>query len=163
MKKIFAIMLAMAMVIPTPLGTIAAETGKYADNIEADPVKLPEGMTAEDFIKNPEQPDLYTLRSDYKVERDGKYFINFQPYVATVGADATPAEQTNVNKTIKVPKFPGYGKPKDKGNPIDDFLINYKKLWRKLQRVKVAVTQNTEKLTKTPKNLNMTRKRKPLT
>ncbi len=163
MKKIFAIMLAMAMVIPTPLGTIAAETGKYADNIEADPVKLPEGMTAEDFIKNPEQPDLYTLRSDYKVERDGEYFINFQPYVATVGQAATEEEQNKVNKKIKFPEFSGYGKPKDNGNPIDDFLINYKKLWRKLQRVKVAVTQNTEKLTKTPKNLNMTRKRKPLT
>lgn len=128
MKKIFAIMLAMAMVIPTPLGTIAAETGKYADNIEADPVKLPEGMTVEEFIKNPKQPDLYTLRSDYKVERDGKYFINYQPYVATVGQAATDEEKEKVNKKIKFPEFSGYGKPKDNGNPIDDFLINYKKI-----------------------------------
>lgn len=127
-KKIFAIMLAMAMVIPTPLGTMAAETSKYADKIEANPVKLQEGQTVEEFIKNPKQPDLYTLRSDYNVERDGKYFINFQPYVATVGQAATEEEQEKVNKIIKFPEFPGYGKPKDNGNPIDDFLINYKRI-----------------------------------
>lgn len=163
MKKIFAIMLAMAMVIPTPLGTMAAETGKYADKIEANPVKLPEGMTAEDFIKNPKQPDLYTLRSDYKVERDGKYFINFQPYVATVGQAATKEEKDKVNKKIKFPEFSGYGKPKDNGNPIDDFLINYKKIVEEATKGESSGDSEYGKLTKTPKNLNMTRKRKPLT
>ena len=48
--------------------------------------------------------------------------------MATVGAAATREEQGKVNKKIKFPTFPGYGKPQDNGTPLDDFLINYKKV-----------------------------------
>ena len=128
MKKIFAIMLALAMVIPMPLGSFAAETSKNQDSMKLEPAKLPADKTTADFVKNPDQPAIYTLRSDYRVERDGDYAINYQPYVATVGAYATQDEKDKVNKTINLPDFPGYGKPKVNGTSLKDFLITYQEV-----------------------------------
>mgnify|MGYP001759303328 FL=1 len=132
LRQTLTLMLALALILPgamilsRPLEAGAAEPGKYADNLKAEPVKLPAGTNAKDFVANPAQPDIYTLRSDYKVERDGDYVVNYQPYVATVGADATDGEKAKVKKTIKLPDFPGYAKPQqDDGTPINDFLINY--------------------------------------
>ena len=134
LKQTLSLMLALALILPgamilsPALKAGAAETSKYADKLKVEPVKLPEGKTAEEYLKNPEQPDIYTLRSDFKVERNGDYDINYQPYVATVGAAATQEEKNKVNQNIKFPDFPGYGKPKDNGNPLDDFLISYQKV-----------------------------------
>ena len=132
LRQTLALMLALALILPgamilsRPLEAGAAEPGKYADNLKAEPVKLPAGTNAKDFVANPKQPDIYTLRSEYKVERDGDYAINYQPYVATVGADATDVEKAKVDKTIKLPDFPGYAKPqRDDGTRINDFRINY--------------------------------------
>lgn len=134
LKQTLSLMLALTLILPgamilsPSLEAGAAETSKYANKLKVEPVKLPEGKTAEEYLKNPAQPDIYTLRSDFKVERNGKYDINYQPYVATVGAAATKDEKDKVNKKIKFPDFPGYGKPKDNGNPLDVFLIDYKKV-----------------------------------
>ena len=125
LKRFIVCMIAMTIMISVPMGTFAAETSKYQNSIDAEPTKLPDGETTADFIKNPEQPKIYTLRTDYKVERDGKYDINYQPYVATVGAAATQEEKDKVDKTIKLPDFPGYDMPKKNGAPLDDFHINY--------------------------------------
>lgn len=87
------------------------------------PVKVakPEdGKTAADLIKNPDQPAIYTLRTDYKVQRGDKYKVNYQPYIASVGAAATADEQKKVNRTIKLPDLSGYIEPQD------DFKIDYK-------------------------------------
>ena len=87
------------------------------------PVKVakPEaGKTAEDLIKNPKQPDIYTLRTDYKVKRGENYKVNYQPYIASVGAAATQAEKDKVNKPIDLPDIAGYKKPQK------DFTIDYK-------------------------------------
>ncbi len=70
------------------------------------------GQTAEDFVKDPAQPAIYTLRTDYKAEKGEGYKVNYQPYVATVGADASSEEQAKVNKDIKLPDMAGYDKPK---------------------------------------------------
>ena len=86
------------------------------------PVKVakPEaGKTAADLILNPEQPAIYTLRTDYKVQRGEKYDVNYQPYVASVGADASDAEKAKVKQTIKLPALSGYIEPQD------DFTIDY--------------------------------------
>lgn len=134
LKQPLALLLALALILPgamilsPSLEAGAAETSKYADNLKAEPVRLPAGTTTQDFIANPEQPDIYTLRSDYKVQRDGKYFINYQPYVATVGAAANQDEKNKVNKNIKLPDFPGYGTPQDgSGNPLT-IPIDYQKV-----------------------------------
>ncbi|MBS6927647.1 MAG: cell wall-binding repeat-containing protein [Finegoldia magna] len=77
------------------------------------------GKTAEDLIKNPDQPDIYTLRTDYKVQRGDKYHVDYQPYIASVGGAATQAEKDKVKKTINLPDIAGYEKPQD------DYTIDY--------------------------------------
>ena len=81
--------------------------------------KLKEDETAKDLIKNPDQPAIYTLRTDYKVQRGEKYRVDYQPYIASVGEAATQAEKDKVNKTIKLPDISGYIEPED------DFTIDY--------------------------------------
>lgn len=126
-----ALVLPGAMIFSSPLEAGAAETSTPADSIPAQPVKVPAGESAADFIKNPAQPDIYTLRNDYEVTRVGKNGaskneVNYQPYVATVGADATDAEKDRVKKTITLPDFAGYDKPKDSSNnTINDYKITY--------------------------------------
>ncbi|MDU5809247.1 MAG: hypothetical protein E6Z65_08665, partial [Finegoldia magna] len=65
------------------------------------------GKTAADLIKNPDQPAIYTLRTDYKVQRGEKYQVDYQPYIASVGAAATQAEKDKVNKPIDLPDIAG--------------------------------------------------------
>lgn len=121
-----ALVLPGAMILSSPLEAGAAETSTHADSLSAEPVKVPEGETAAEFIKNPAQPDIYTLSNDYDVERYGNKEINYQPYVATVGEAATPAEKAKVGKTITLPEFAGYNKPKDNThNTINDYDISY--------------------------------------
>lgn len=84
--------------------------------------KPEEGKTAKELIENPDQPAIYTLRTDYKVQRGEKYQVDYQPYIASVGAAATEDEQKKVNKTVKLPDLAGYEKPDD------DYLITYDKV-----------------------------------
>lgn len=74
------------------------------------------GKTAADLIKNPDQAKIYTLRTDYKVPKNGENKINYQPYVASVGENATEAEKAKVNKDINLPDLKGYVKPKNSYN-----------------------------------------------
>lgn len=86
------------------------------------PVKVAkpeEGKTAAKLIENPKQPAIYTLRKDYKVQRGEKYQVNYQPYIASVGAAATQAEKDKVKQTVKLPDLTGYEKPDD------DYKIDY--------------------------------------
>ena len=85
------------------------------------PAKLEEGQSAADLVKNPEQPKIYTLRTDYKVQRGDKYEINYQPYIASVGEAATQAEKDKVNKKITLPELAGY----DKSHLDDTYKIDY--------------------------------------
>ncbi|MDU5504363.1 MAG: hypothetical protein E6073_04335, partial [Anaerococcus vaginalis] len=89
------------------------------DDLPVKVAKLKERQTAKDLIKNPDQPAIYTLRTDYKVQRGEKYEINYQPYIASVGEAATQAEKDKVKKTIDLPALAGYDEPQD------NFTINY--------------------------------------
>ena len=86
------------------------------NKIPVDIAKPEAGSTATDLIKNPEQPKIYTLRTDYKVYKNGENKINYQPYVASVGEKATDAQKAKVNKEINLPDLKGYVKPKDSYN-----------------------------------------------
>lgn len=97
-------------------------TKEKATIISKDPVtpaKLKPGEKAEDLITNPDQPKIYTLRTDYKVQNGDKYRINYQPYIASVGEAATQPEKDKVNQTVKLPDLTGYEKPDD------DYKITY--------------------------------------
>lgn len=75
------------------------------DNLPIEPVKT---KNAETLVKNPKQPDRYTVRADFKVERGDDYVISYQPYIATVGAAASDEEKKKVNKELNFPVFDGY-------------------------------------------------------
>lgn len=81
----------------------------------------PDGQSAADLIKNPAQPAIYTLWTDFKVPVESKHKISYQPYVASVGADATPAEKAKVKKIIDLPNLVGFEPP----NYEEDFSVNY--------------------------------------
>ncbi|UQK59064.1 InlB B-repeat-containing protein [Fenollaria massiliensis] len=100
---------------------IAGDKANYVNELKpAKPAKPDENQTAADLIKNPAQPAIYTLRTDYKVQRGEKYDVDYQPYIASVGAAATDAEKAKVNKTIDLPALAGYDEPQD------NFTIDYK-------------------------------------
>ena len=124
LKRIVILMITLSMVIPMPLEAFAAENSKKVNSSELDPtpVKLEEGKSATEYLKNPKQPEIYTLRSDYKVERGDKFDVNYQPYVATVGEAAKSEQRSKIQKTIKLPDLKGYEKPQK------TFFIDYNKI-----------------------------------
>lgn len=120
----------MIMILTSmPIHSLAANVdhnklSRYKNEIinNKTPVKVAkpeEGKTAADLIKNQDQPAIYTLRTDYKVQRGEKYKVNYQPYIASVGAAASDEQKAKVNRTIKLPVISGYIEPQD------DFKIDY--------------------------------------
>ena len=131
MKRIMTFILALLMLCSIPLqafaevnyDNLAGDKAKIINELKpVKPAKPEAGKTAEDLIKNPEQPAIYTLRTDYKVQRGEKYEVDYQPYIASVGEAATQAEKDRVKKTIELPDLTGYEKPDD------DYLITYDKV-----------------------------------
>ena len=149
-KRLLTLVIAaMMLVTAMPVGLLAQnEPVKPADynnvgteqinesGLDVKVAKPAEGQTAADLIKNPDQPKIYTYRTDYKVQNGDKYVIDYQPYIASVGDDEytytnekgeaqkvmTAEEKAKVNKTIKLPDLTGYEKPDD------DYLITYDKV-----------------------------------
>ena len=130
MKQLCLWTLILAMVLSGPASAFAQVnhadlTKDRAEIINEKPVtpaKLEDGQTAAELIKNPDQPAIYTLRTDYKVQRGEKYVVDYQPYIASVGEAATQAEKDKVNQTVDLPDLTGYEKPED------DYLITYDKV-----------------------------------
>ena len=128
MKQLCLWTLILAMVLSGPASAFAQVnhadlTKDKAEIINKKPVtpaKLGPNETAVGLIKNPDQPKIYTLRTDYKVQRGEKYVVDYQPYIASVGEAATPTEKDKVNQTVKLPDLTGYEKPDD------DYKIDYK-------------------------------------
>lgn len=120
-------LLATSLPLPDPAfaqgdDSLSYENSKIVNNnkVPVKPAKLGPNETAADLIKNPDQPAIYTLRTDYKVQRGEKYYVDYQPYIASVGAAATADEQKKVKKTIDLPALAGYDEPQD------NFTIDYK-------------------------------------
>ena len=132
LRRSLALLLALVMVITMlPLHVFAGdflydhmdkEKSGFINKLPVEPAKPEEGKTAAELITNPKMPEIYTLRTDYKVQRGEKYEVNYQPYIASVGEAATKAEKDRVNKTIDLPDLAGYEKPED------DYLITYDKV-----------------------------------
>lgn len=92
------------------------------------------GKKAEEIVKNPDMPKLYTMRADYKLPRNDEDVIGYQPYIATVGDEdytytdlegnegqkvLTEAEKSKIKKKIKLPAIDGYT------SPTPSFTVNY--------------------------------------
>ena len=132
-KKGLCGLLAVIMLITAfPLQAIAAkldyddlanQKSTYINKVDpVTPAVLDGTKSARDYIKDPEMPEIYTLRTDYLVKKNGDWKINYQPYVASVGQNATPEEQAKVDKTINLPDLKGYEKPQE------SFDITYKSI-----------------------------------
>lgn len=104
LKNLCIWVLVLTMILPGPMTIFAQKDQGYYNDLTKDknniiskepvkPAKLENGQTAEGLIKNPDQPAIYTLRTDYKVQKGEKYEIDYQPYIASVGAAATKDEQ----------------------------------------------------------------------
>ena len=134
LKRVFLFMLSALMLFTSlPLSVFAKVNYNYDDLTDnkseivnkltpVKPAKPAENQTAKDLIENPKQPAIYTLRTDYKVQRGEKYQVDYQPYIASVGEVATADEQKKVDKLIKLPDLAGYEKPDD------NYKITYDKV-----------------------------------
>lgn len=153
MKRILTLVLAaMMLVTAMPVGLLAEpgaagtqkKDGKFeivyddgtiihkedylnkTDPLKINPVKTDD---AETLIKNPDMPNLYTVRSDYKVERGDDLVVSFQPYIATAGdyeyeytdengnkkKVLSYMEKSKIKKNIKFPVLDGYTRATPKG------------------------------------------------
>ena len=94
------------------------------DGLAINPAKLEKGQTAADLIKNPAQPDIYTIRADYKVKRGNDYVINYQPYIVSVGEDIPDPDKDKVSKIgwTELPELDGYTKPTPRFNVEYGFI-----------------------------------------
>ena len=98
---------------------------KINESIVKKPTELDESKDIDEQLKNPDYPDIHTYRWDYKigVKENGldKDKIIFQPYIASVGENASPEERAKVLKEINLPEVKGYDKP----NGIDSYDVTY--------------------------------------
>ncbi|WP_020693781.1 InlB B-repeat-containing protein [Peptoniphilus grossensis] len=133
LKRTMTFILALLMLLSVPLQAFAQVNHEDLTKDKAEiinkltpvnPAKLKEGQKVEDLIKNPDQPAIYTLRTDYKVQRGEKYEVDYQPYIASVGEAASDEEKAKVNKTVKLPDLTGY----DKSQLDDSYTITYDKV-----------------------------------
>ncbi|MFR9279295.1 MAG: hypothetical protein ACLVME_06490, partial [Ezakiella coagulans] len=91
-KRLLAFALALIMLITAfPLQAMSAQLNydnigvqksTYINNVK--PVTPAKTDKATDYIKDPKMPEIYTLYSDYLVQKDHKWKVNYQPYVASV-------------------------------------------------------------------------------
>lgn len=98
---------------------------KINEKIVKKPTELDENKDIEKQLENPKYPNIYTYRWDYKigVKENGldKDKIIYQPYIASVGENASQDERAKVLKTIKLPEVEGYNKPKG----IESYDVTY--------------------------------------
>ena len=98
---------------------------KINESIVKKPTELDESKDIDEQLKNPDYPDIHTYRWDYKigVKENGldKDKIIFQPYIASVGENASPEERAKVLKKINLPEVEGYNKP----NGIESYDVTY--------------------------------------
>ncbi|WP_411355481.1 InlB B-repeat-containing protein, partial [Peptoniphilus harei] len=131
LKRTTTFILALLMLLSVPLQAFAQVNHEDLTKDKAEiinkepptiqPAKPGANETAADLIKNPEQPKIYTLRKDYKVQRGEKYEVDYQPYIASVGEAASDEEKAKVNKEITLPDLAGY----DKSQLDDSYTITY--------------------------------------
>ena len=131
LKRFTTLSLAMLMLLSVvPAQVFANENHNYnyddltnekSKYINGKPVNPAKTDNAKDLVKNPEQPEIYTLRNIFTVPVENNHKISYQPYIASVGAAAKDAEKAKVKKTIDMPKIDGFTPPDDKEN----FTIDY--------------------------------------
>lgn len=140
LKRTATLLLSACMVLTIPLQAFAYSTDLIPLSNKSDPIntlavtpyKLKENQKTTDLLIEKDQPDIYTFRTNFKVQKVVKngvkeYKKNYQPYVASVGADISEEDKAKVNKEIKLPDLKGYEKPQD------TFSISYDEIKSKAE------------------------------
>ena len=130
-KRVLTLVLAVMMLVTAmPVGVLAdpAATGNQSDgkfelkydngtivrkedyinetkNLPVVPKKTDDAGA---LITNPEMPKLYTVHSDFKVQRGDDLVVSYQPYIATAGEAISQDEKDKINKEVKFPNLDGY-------------------------------------------------------
>lgn len=141
LKRTATLLLSACMVLTIPLQAFAYSTDLIPLSNKSDPIntlavtpyKLKDNQKATDLLIEKDQPDIYTYRTNYKVQKDDDYKKNYQPYVASVGADISEEDKAKVNKEIKLPDLKGYIKPQD------TFSINYNEIKSKAENGSASI------------------------
>ena len=130
-KRVLTLVLAVMMLVTAmPVGVLAdpAATGNQSDGkfeLKYDngtivrkedyinetknlPVVPKKTENAEEFVKNPAMPKLYTVHADFKVQRGDDLVVSYQPYIATAGEAISQDEKDKINKEVKFPNLDGY-------------------------------------------------------
>lgn len=118
-------------------GTIVRKED-YINETKNLPVVPKKTDKAVDLVTNPKMPKLYTVHSDFKVQRGDDLVISFQPYIATAGDDEyeyidengenkkvlSYTEKSKIKKHITFPNLDGYtsATPNREANIIYDFI-----------------------------------------
>ena len=80
----------------------------YINETKNLPVVPKKAENAGYLITNPKMPKLYTVHSDFKVQRGDDLVISYQPYIATAGEAISQDEKDKINKEVKFPNLDGY-------------------------------------------------------
>ena len=112
----------------------------YINETKNLPVVPKKTENAKKFVANPDMPKLYTVHSDFKVQRGDDLVISFQPYIATAGDDVyeytdqngdkqkvlSYTEKSRIKKHITFPKLDGYtsATPNGGADITYDFIKN---------------------------------------
>lgn len=146
-KRVLTLVLAVMMLVTAmPVGVLAdpAATGNQSDgkfelkydngtivrkedyinetkNLPVVPKKTDKAV---DLVTNPKMPKLYTVHSDFKVQRGDDLVISYQPYIATAGEAISQGEKDKINKEVKFPNLDGYtsATPDRKATITYDFI-----------------------------------------
>ncbi|MBU5669923.1 InlB B-repeat-containing protein [Peptoniphilus sp. MSJ-1] len=157
-KRFITFSLAMIMLLAVPLEAFAnnfryydipSEKYSYINSMPVDEAPKFINSQGEDVaneeIKDPAMPALYTLRADFKIQRGGdETKVNDQPYIATVGENATDKEKAKVNKDIFLKEMDGYTTPTVSFNVNYDYIkTRANKSDNKEKRVKDSIFENS--------------------
>ena len=96
----------------------------YINKVDDLPIVPKKAENATEFVKNPAMPKLYTVHSDFKVQRGDDLVVSYQPYIATAGEAISQEEKNKIDKLIKFPILDGYtsATPKGEANITYEFI-----------------------------------------
>ena len=96
----------------------------YINKVNNLPIEPKKTENAKEFVKNPDMPKLYTVHSDFKVQRGDDLVVSYQPYIATAGEAISKDEKDKINKEVKFPNLDGYtsATPDRKADITYDFI-----------------------------------------
>lgn len=97
----------------------------YINKAELPVIPAKADKPAKEYVANPQEPKLYNIKFDYKVQRGDDQIIAYQPYIATVGEKATDDDKEKMKRNLKYPILDGYTSPTKEANLSYDYIVKH--------------------------------------